>query len=463
MREDRFQVDCVTTTSLRVASGAEGLVSDSGLWRRADGTVVIPGTSIAGAVRTAVEQVTAARCAFQDGPMRHGRNVAACKCPTCRILGDVRPGQDPEAKASKLVFRDAIVIHATVRVVDGLGLDRSRRTGSERRKFDSDEIAPGATVKIEIRGTGLDDVERSLIAKALSLLGRGQIPLGGRTAQGYGRLEARAMTLRWRDCRQREHLVGALINDGDSLAAWPECVDPIPGVLDAVVGSPAITFSVAPVLDGTFLVGDPAEAFSSGFDLATRRVAGTAELPATSLRGALRSGAERILRTLRADAACDPNDPTKSCAGKPAAERCYACRLFGNEQWASWLRVAVTADNTSGHGAMPFDHVAIDRFTGGASDGAKFDVEAARGGTYTVHLELLPRMPPGDRSWVLGLLALTLGDVVDGRIALGYGSARGHGYFQITSPPTFPEPPSMAWIRALWSALGVTFPEEGRL
>jgi CRISPR/Cas system CSM-associated protein Csm3 (group 7 of RAMP superfamily) len=176
----------------------------------------------------------------------------------------------------------------------------------------------------------------------------------------------------------------------------------------------------------------------------------------------LRSQAERILRTLAPDGACDPTDPESCCAArdrragkkKQPFERCLACRLFGNEEWASRLRLRV--DRVEGGAPVPFDHVAIDRFTGGARDSLKFDALASRSARWAVYLDLTD-VPEKDRPWARGLMALVLSDLHDGRVRAGHGAARGHGRLVLTRAPVFGEPLEPC-VRALWVKLGVPWP-----
>jgi hypothetical protein len=76
------------------------------------------------------------------------------------------------------------------------------------------------------------------------------------------------------------------------------------------------------------------------------------------------------------------------------------------------------------------EFVAIDRFTGGAAGGAKFNSELAGkttlGGTLTIDIGCLELVDPQLAS--LGLLALVLRDLAEGDIPIGSGSAKGQGF-----------------------------------
>lgn len=467
-REYRFRLECQTATSLRVGSGEEGEITDAALWRRSDGRLVLPGTSIAGALRNSVERMTGAPCRLRTlaSPVRGG-NPSACGCEVCRLFGDVNPAKDKTARASKLIFRDVVIEDAQVRVVDGVALDRKRKTASERRKYDFEEVTPGARLTIDVRGLGLARQELEFVGAALRLLGDGRIPLGGRTAQGCGRLAVKKSLARWRDpAANSEHLIAMLLHDTDDDLAWPETLVELPGKGRCLPGDVPVSFTISIPSGGTLLIGDPMAAVQVGFDRAPRSVNGSPELASSSLRGALRSGAERILRTLSPPAACDPTSGDLSCASlqRRATEhgrslmRCHACQVFGNEEWASKVQVEVGAVIGSAWWMTPFDHLAIDRFTGGARESLKFDAQAVTGAAYPVKLTLID-VPDDARRWVTGLLALTIQDLAEGRINVGYGAARGHGQIDVVIPPQFPDPLEDC-IAALWLELGCAFPRR---
>ncbi len=170
-------------------------------------------------------------------------------------------------------------------------------------------------------------------------------------------------------------------------------------------------------------------------------------LPGSSLKGVLRSHAERIARTLNPVAACDPfgkkDDPSgRSCSqcfeeikeqrkkdGKPEPspaesyrDSCLICKLFGS----TWFigRLATADAYAVDEPPIPTrrDGVGIDRFSGGSSHGAKFELEVITTGKFetTLHLRNF-------ELWQLGLVGFVLQDLKDGLIRIGSGKSRGLG------------------------------------
>jgi len=176
----------------------------------------------------------------------------------------------------------------------------------------------------------------------------------------------------------------------------------------------------------------------------TRRADGELQvyIPGSSLRGVVRGYAERLLRSVRMDLACDPTrtrggggeipaacfagQDTTRWDGPTAYQRsCYACRLFGNTALAG--RVRVSDFHIQGEPQLERRYgVAIDRVTGAVAQGP-FELEVLTEGRFTGRLAV--------RNFTLGqlgLLAAALLDMGDGLVPLGFGKSRGLGRVRLT-------------------------------
>ncbi|RMG33206.1 MAG: CRISPR-associated RAMP protein [Methanobacteriota archaeon] len=173
-------------------------------------------------------------------------------------------------------------------------------------------------------------------------------------------------------------------------------------------------------------------------------------LPGSSLKGTIRSHAERIARTFQEIAACNTvggkDDKYRSCGTalnemkeelKKEKKRnesddlntpkvyqlsCPICRLFGN----TFLMGRFATEDAYAEGNPPQpehrDGVGIDRFTGGAARGAKFEMEVITGGKFKTALHL-----QNFELWQLGLIGFVLRDMCDGLVRMGSGKSRGMG------------------------------------
>lgn len=188
-------------------------------------------------------------------------------------------------------------------------------------------------------------------------------------------------------------------------------------------------------------------------------------IPGSSLKGVFRSHVERVVGTLKARVVCYPfsgetdkeadqeqrkRDYRESCGemfNKIAkknddgldekrnkrldsrkdliyAASCPTCRLFGSTSFIGRIAIndAYLAPGTKEIKELR-DGVGIDRLTGGASHGAKFDLEVVSTGVVfetDIHLRNF-------ELWQLGMLFIVLQDMEDELIPLGSGRSRGLG------------------------------------
>lgn len=165
----------------------------------------------------------------------------------------------------------------------------------------------------------------------------------------------------------------------------------------------------------------------------------TVYLPGASLKGVLRSHTERIIRTVVGDdplLCCDPLDRNLNCSERIRKEKivdtaeqykalCLACRMFGHMVQASHF-LAADAYPDKPINALPLRHnVAIDRLSGGVAVGP-FDMEVALEGEFRTSLRLF-----NFELWQVGLLALTLRDLDEGRLRIGFSKSRGLGAVRV--------------------------------
>lgn len=198
------------------------------------------------------------------------------------------------------------------------------------------------------------------------------------------------------------------------------------------------------------------------------RIDGRAWLSGQSLKGALRSQFERILRT-RGIPCCDPTlEPDREGIGisrdgasltrercKPihsAAEvgnLCPACQIFGAGGWASTIEISAFVENEPGKDTRR-EFLAISRFTGGGVPGLKFSSEVALqpvlSGSISINWKRLAFAPsdeelkkldeekrcqPEPLEVKLAALLHLFRDFVEGDIPVGSGRSRGFGAFTV--------------------------------
>ncbi len=175
-------------------------------------------------------------------------------------------------------------------------------------------------------------------------------------------------------------------------------------------------------------------------------------LPGSSLKGVLRSHAERLSHTFAPNArVCDPHRhdsergsgsdrvrfcgdqlrPTRRTQGTPPPleshdlykSSCPICRTFGSTMYRGRFSIGDAYLKTGERSVIERrDGVGIDRFSGGASRGVKFEMEVLTRGKFLTRMRI-----ENFEDWQLGLLALLTRDLEDRFISIGHSTTRGLG------------------------------------
>jgi len=169
--------------------------------------------------------------------------------------------------------------------------------------------------------------------------------------------------------------------------------------------------------------------------------ASTIYLPGASLKGVIRSHAERIIRTLLGEqGCCDPLNKQSACGDKSEFKQrgddalpshkvyrtiCPACQMFGHTVMASRFLIP-DAYPTNAIDVLPIRQmVAIDRRSGGSVN--TFTMEVCTEGQFEGRI-----IVRNFERWQVGLLALVLRDLREGRLSIGFGKSRGLGQVKLT-------------------------------
>lgn len=382
----------------------------------------------------------------------------------------------PELKTSvggKAEFYDARVIEASpmtfphapphwesgrmTGVAAAVTLDRLTKTASERRLFHEEFVPPGIGFEVKISGQDLTDDEITDLLWLLNNYNADVLKLGAGTGNGYG-------AMRW-------ELTDLQRMTKDDIAAWIASSAPTTGyaalksiplqerqALQAKAQARAaaesrevLTLNVRLDFQSNFLVNDPSRTGTVEEKKAGHtpllNVKGKPLLPASSMRGAFRAQAERIVRTIGNEkCACYLNDNGEraACQVEEIHEQlsdklkplCPICLLFGATSWKATVGFSDFAamDSVQEDQLFQQEFVAIDRFTGGGAEAKKFNARSVVNPTLrgTITLDLARLKHIASDGWPLGLLTLVLRDLLEGDVRFGLGAAKGYGTAQLT-------------------------------
>lgn len=403
------------------------------------GLPYLPATAVRGVVRRWLERAPAPEAVLRElfgSTDLGGRAVFED--------GFVKTGPEPEHPPPHWDPESLIGVAARV------AIDRRTRAASPERLFHDAFVPPGVGFRVAVNGE-LSEEEAAWLLAALGAFGEPRGPaLGSGTADGWGRLDWTPGTIRRLDAAG----VGSWLRTGAPGAGWA-ILSPAGDEIERRLADRAaeqrgrarlpalLGCTLELVFESPLLINDPSRCSKPKRKDPDRPdhhalldARGLPYLPASSFRGALRAQAERILRTVVGDhAACGAGTDRPPCPPPATVEEvaalCRACRLFGAAGWRSPLAVTdFTAAGEREAGERLHQHfVAIDRFTGGAATRFKFDAVAYHRCVLRGEISLNPAAlnRAGCGLWALGLIALTLRDLLEGDIGFGFGAAKGYG------------------------------------
>jgi CRISPR/Cas system CSM-associated protein Csm3 (group 7 of RAMP superfamily) len=432
----------VALSPLHIGGAEEGLVSDMPLAVDGLGRPYLPGTSLGGAIRTYT------RAAEQD--LRWGF-----------------AGRNDTGSASQIVLDDAPALGAPLpELWHGNGIDR--RTGGtfEGIKYDREVLPQGSAfdfrLSLEVCEGQDADEHRGFLAWLAQELEAGRIALGAAGTRGLGRVRLIGTHCRETDWGSPEGILAWVRGPGgDCRSSWNERLARYAAPQSERLRIEVHWHPKGPLMSKAARDGLVPDAMP----FLSRRTDGrlALALPGAGIKGAWRSHAERIVRTvlgLNADAekhheqvevpiAADlfgrarPQDTNRATGAPPSDERrlkgrlgfdtCYADLALPEAEWDRLERDENLWRSQPG-AQRPMSlamHVAVDRWTGGAAESLLYStVEPAASVrweplalTFDASADAAGKRPLAE----LALVWLALRDFCAGRIPLGYGVNRGYG------------------------------------
>jgi CRISPR/Cas system CSM-associated protein Csm3 (group 7 of RAMP superfamily) len=379
-----------------------------------------PGTSLAGALREMV----------------HGSDgEATADAWFGQLLAPGSGGTEVDARASLIWVLGSRPVDAAGNDLDGVtseirastAISRSRAAAEANTLRVAEMLPAGSRLEVFLRW---DDPPQGDLNRFLALLSRWRPLLGHGTSRGQGRCVIESIHHGQIQLDDPAGLHQWLTQSGVALARDVARTEIRPS---AAAVKPLL--EVAAEIVGPLRVGsgEPPQATGAQGQQVTPmfRVGADYVLPGAGLKGLLRSRAEYILRSVRLHPEPCPN---QRCG------RCWTCAVFGfgggNEATAEAVgkRALIRAGDAMVLDPVPVQrqHVAIDRFTGGAADGLLYTVDALEGGTFQLSIETFAD-PPDENllAQIRAVLRLVLEDIDDGIVGIGAGVARGYGSVRV--------------------------------
>jgi len=319
-------------------------------------------------------------------------------------------------------------------VRDHVNIDFKTSTATEGGKFDEEIIPPGTHFFLELRLDGYEREitpdERDAFLKMCGAIASGELTFGGKKVSGYGRFKCYAGVGKTAYACTEYNFKNA-----EELEAYLNI--PEAPVMELAGGTKIELESMPPVYpkdgicfdltlpletDGPVMVGGTSmKKEDQDVDLVclttpcldyegSDRISSFYTLPGSSFRGILRHGVYKVAKTLK----LDPQEQTDAIFG-------YISRNGTN---AACGKIQVLDVYLRKAKSIRLQHVAIDRFTGGNLQSALFDEKPvfSKGQKIPLHLKAISLSPKEAKLLVHALL-----DLCSGLIQVGGGNTRGNG------------------------------------
>jgi CRISPR/Cas system CSM-associated protein Csm3 (group 7 of RAMP superfamily) len=415
-------------TAMHLGGEGTGRVDMPVLRDPREGVPLLPGTTLAGALRNALA----------DRLAGYGEKEP----DTVSALFGGGRGDDDGSQSPLIVF-DALgrlPEGLGIEIRDGVAISPVSGTAEDHKKYDYEVLPAGTTfaVRMDLL-VPVDANEKRLVealASALNAFSHGGNALGAKRSRGLGRVRATWAAKRFDLESSGGWMAWVRSDHADPIGVIPtqSCIrDVLDGAAPAeftpltLLGDTRrrVVLDLELILTHDILVRSPGTEPGAP-DVSHLSSGGKPVLPGTSLAGVMRAQATRIAKLVR--------------SRQDDADR-WIDRLFGprfqgqrpspdHQPHASRVRVGEAI--IEGTRAQRQTRVAIDRFTQGVVPTALFDEQTEVGGRAALRLELC-----APRAGELGLILLVLKDLLSGRLPVGGTSSVGRGGVTGTATVTF--------------------------
>lgn len=431
----RFVIEA--ETPLAVGSGDKDVLTDALIATDVNGLPYIPGTAIAGVVRHMIEEVKPEDFninkifGFQDKKDGHGSEIIFTEAKILNSKGEVVDGMNLKAKEDSLLkYYDELPIRQHVRINEKGVTDKSG-------KFDEQVIFAGTRFCFEMemvaKGKSIDNFN-----KILEQVQSQTFRIGGGTRCGFGKIKVVDLQTRILNLQNGDE-IQLYLNKSSNLAdAW------VGWEKQSAEEKPSngwITYELHLQPEDFFL-------FGSGFGddevdmtpVKEKKVIwkdGKGELteelvliPATSVKGAL---AHRVAfhynRLKERFAGCTGDKEPKVGNENEAVQALFG---YENQKEKKQVRGNLLFSDVIEDKSLEdkiLNHVAIDRFTGGAIDGALFSEKTTYGKGQEFTLTILAKCDAFKEDKIQDSLEAAMIDICKGMLPFGGGVNRGNGVF----------------------------------
>ncbi|MBD5358031.1 MAG: CRISPR-associated protein [Bacteroides sp.] len=436
-------------TPLAVGSGEKDIITDALVATDVNGLPYIPATAIAGVLRSMLEAEDIDKTfGFQAADKGSGSEIIFSEAKIINHKGDVIDGLKPDAIYSDELLRhyQELPIRQHVRMTD-------KGVAAKRGKFDEQVVYTGTRFCFEVEMVSEGENLNTLLSVLRQLYNK-NFRIGGGTRCGFGEIKVIDIKIMDLNLSEKSDLEIYLqktsaLNTG----FWSSHPDRLVELENSgTQNDDFLTFTVNITPDAFFLFGSgfgdneadmtPVKAKAVEWSDKDGKTEGKLKenmilIPATSVKGAL---AHRVAFHYNRQQGVFADDLNGEETANIAGHNPVVMALFGSEgkNDKDFTRGNVIISDIIQDRRLKdkvFNHVAIDKFTGGGREGALFSEKATygAGNAFTLRISIdkkrLEESFPELAEPAVASLQLALDDLCNGLLPLGGGVNRGHGIF----------------------------------
>lgn len=323
---------------------------------------------------------------------------------------------------SALIVEDLYPItDISIKVRDGIKIDNEVNVAMEKHKFNYEVVEPEAVfhMKLEVNVRRINeqnyiDTYKNIIFFLINGLRNNKIKLGAMTSKGFGMCQLENVNFYEYDFKEKSHVIAWLLNQTE--AAKKIDIKPS-NIKEKTIRTFALSASFE-IKNSLLIKSYPSD--TQDPDAVHISSNNRLVLPGTSLKGAIRHRAQRIVNTLQ---------------GKQETQNKLINELFGyvdeEKKEKKKSRIVVKESLIDENSIVQFlqNRIRIDRFTGGVIDGGLFDSysiwpKKSEKGKKMLHVYIEINH---FEEWEAGLLLHILRDLWTGDLPLGSEKSIGRG------------------------------------
>ena len=458
-------------TPLHIGSGKPGEIADADIIRDVNDLPVIPGFSIAGVLRHQFEALKDVEphevqrvFGYQEGNTGMGSSLSVS-------WGHIHDKTNTPVEGYRSSFKDEVLQAAILPTLrDHVRINHQGVSDAEQHgKFDELAVHAGHRFSFEIELVSHSKDDEAWFA-LLRLLQSPAFRLGGKTRRGFGCVKTVSIKARTFDLSQQADFNAyakhspKLSDPPDQLHEWQDtsCSEEVkPFALLEL--SPRAFWMFGGGVDEQIERENENWAAADAAPVRDKRIIWAGEssgkveenviyLPGSSIKGALAHRTvfhhnrllKRYARNSKQRESNEHKQAQDICEPRTGENNEAVQALFGyakdNKDTQSGqaghvyipdIYLSSDGEDANRPDQMKLQHVSIDRFTGGALDTALYDERPLHGGgilTIPIYTDLIDHSD--EDSIALQSLQFAVKDLAEGRLPLGAGSGRGHGFME---------------------------------